>query len=138
MTTKRTARAGRIALVTLGLIIAGSVFGALAGGTAFVTVGLLAGAGISTDPLMIGAFFGAPLGAMTAPLLSWLLLRQVPIGTMFLVCSIGAAIGGVIGWFATAAGGDIMLNPLVGAFVGCLVAAVVLWHRVRLRAHRTA
>lgn len=33
-------RTGRIALVTVGLIVAGFVFGALAGGTAFVTVGL--------------------------------------------------------------------------------------------------
>ena len=131
-------RAGRIALVTIGLIVAGVVFGALAGGTAFVTVGLLAGERISTDAFAIGAVFGAPLGAITAPLLSWLLLRHVPIGRMFLVCTIGAAIGGVIGWFATTAGGDIMVNPLAGAFIGCLVSAVVLWHRVRIRAHQAA
>ena len=119
-------RTGRIALVTIGLIVAGFVFGALAGGTAFVTVGLLAGEGISTETFAIGAIFGAPLGAITAPLLSWMLLRRVPIGKMFLVCTIGAAIGGVIGWFASLAGGDIMINPLVGAFVGCLIAAVTL------------
>lgn len=137
-TTKSMARAGRIALVTIGLIVAGFVFGALAGGAAFVTVGLLAGGWISTDTIVIGAAFGAPLGAITAPLLSWLLLRHVPIGRMFVVCTIGAAIGGVIGWFATIAGGDIMVNPLVGAFIGSLVSAIVLWHRVRIRAHRTA
>ena len=131
-------RAGRIALVTIGLIVAGLVFGALAGGTAFVTVGLLAGEGISTDVFAIGAVFGAPLGAITAPLLSWLLLRHVPIGRMFLVCTVGAAIGGVIGWFATTAAGDIMVNPIAGAFIGCLVSAVILWHRVRIRAQRTA
>lgn len=129
-------RAGRIALVTIGLIVAGLVFGAFAGGIAFVTVGLLAGEGISTEAFAIGAIFGAPLGAITAPLLSWLLLRHVPIGKMFLVCTIGAAIGGVIGWFAAIAGRDIMVNPLAGAFIGCLVSAVVLWHRVRIRSGR--
>ena len=126
-------RAGRIALVTIGLIVAGVVFGAFAGGTAFVTVGLLAGERISTDAFAIGAIFGAPLGAITAPLLSWLLLRQVPIGTMFLVCTIGAAIGGILGWFAAIAGEDIMVSPLAGAFLGCLVSAFVLWHRARIR-----
>ena len=131
-------RAGRIALVTIGLIVAGVVFGAVAGGTAFLTVGLLAGERISTEAFAIGAVFGAPLGAITAPLLSWLLLRQVPIGTMFLVCTIGAAIGGVLGWFATFAGGDIMVNPLAGAFIGCLVSAVTLWYRVRIRVQRAA
>ena len=125
-------RAGRIALVTLGLMVAGVLFGPLAGGTAFTTVGLLAGEGISTESFGIGAIFGAPLGAITAPLLSWLLLRHVPLGKMFLVCSIGTGIGGVVGWFGTTEGGDIMRNPLMGAFVGCLIAAVGLWWRVRV------
>lgn len=138
ITTEPTARASRIALVTIGLIMAGLVFGAVAGGTAFVMVGLLTGEGIATERFVIGAVFGSPLGAITAPLLSWLLLRRVPIGRMFLVCTIGAAIGGVIGWFATIAGGDILANPLAGAFIGCLVSAVVLWHRVRIRAQKAA
>jgi hypothetical protein len=126
-------RAGRIALVTLGLVGAGFVFGALAGGIAFAIVELLGGEGISTEPFVIGAIFGAPLGALTAPLLSWLLLRHVPLGRMFVVCSIGTAIGGLVGWFATSAGGDIMANPIAGAFVGCLIAATALSYRARLR-----
>ena len=113
-------------------MVAGVLFGALAGGTAFTTVGLLAGEGISTESFGIGAIFGAPLSAITAPLLSWLLLRHVPLGKMFLVCSIGTGIGGVVGWFGTTEGGDIMRNPLMGAFVGCLIAAVGLWWRVRV------
>ena len=124
-------RATRIALVTIGLIGAGILFGALAGGTAFVMVGLVSGEGISTEALGIGAIFGAPLGALTAPLLAWLLLRQAPLGKMFLVCFVGTAIGGVVGWFATTAGGDIMVNPLVGGFVGCVIAAIALRVRVQ-------
>lgn len=124
-------RAVRISVITIGLVAAGIVFGALAGGTAFATVGVIAGERITLDAFWVGAVFGAPLGALTAPMLSWLLLRHVPLGKMFLVCSIGTAIGGVVGWFATAAGGDIMLNPLVGAFVGCVIAAIALRSRVR-------
>jgi hypothetical protein len=119
-------------LVTIGLVGAGIVFGALAGGTSLAFVGLLAGR-ISTELFWVGAFFGAPLGAVTAPLLAWLLLRRVPLGRMFLVCSIGTAIGGVAGWFATAAGGNILVNPLGGAFIGCFIAAIALWHKTRLR-----
>jgi hypothetical protein len=126
-------RAGRITVVTIGLVAAGIVFGALAGGIAFATVGVLAGERITIDAFWIGAVFGAPLGALTAPMLSWLLLRHVPLGRMFLVCSVGTAIGGVVGWFAAAAGGNIILNPLAGAFIGCVIAAIALWHRARLR-----
>lgn len=127
------ARLGRIVVVTIGLVGAGIVFGALAGGTAFALVGVLAGARISVELFWVGALFGAPLGAVTAPLLAWLLLRRIPLGRMFLVCSVGTAIGGVIGWFATSAGGDIILNSLGGAFTGCAIAAIALWHRARLR-----
>jgi hypothetical protein len=124
-------RLGRIVVVTIGLVGAGIVFGALAGGTAFAFVGLLAGERISTAVFEIGALFGAPLGAVTAPLLAWLLLRRVPLGRMFLVCSVGTAVGGVAGWFAASMSGDIMLSPLVGAFLGCLVTASALRLRVQ-------
>lgn len=126
-------RAGRILLVTIGLVGAGIVFGALAGGTAFALVALLSEGGISTEVFEVGAIFGAPLGAITAPLLAWVLLRRVALGRMFLVCSVGTIIGGVVGWFATSAGGDIILNPIAGAFMGSLVAAITLWHRARVR-----
>ncbi len=126
-------RLGRIVVVTIGLVGAGIVSGALAGGTAFALVVVLADGRISTELFEIGAIFGAPLGAIIAPLLAWLLLRRVPLGRMFLVCSVGTAIGGVVGWFATAAGGNIILNPIGGAFIGCLVGAIALWHRARVR-----
>jgi len=68
---------GRIVAVTIGLVGAGLLFGAMAGGASFALVGILAGQEISIEALEIGAVFGAPLGAITAPLLSWLLLRHV-------------------------------------------------------------
>ena len=120
----------RIVAVTIGLVGAGLLFGAIAGGTSFALVGILAGEDISIEAFEIGAIFGAPLGAITAPMLSWLLLRHVPLGKVFLVCSVGTAIGGVIGWFSTSTG-DIVLNSLASAFIGCLIAAVALHLRVQ-------
>ncbi len=124
-------RVARIIAVTSGLVGAGIVLGAIAGGTAFWAVGVITEHAFSREAFGIGALFGAPLGAVTAPSLSWLLLRHVALGKMFLVCSIGTAIGGVVGWFSTTAGGDIMLNPLVGALVGCVTAAIALRSRVQ-------
>ncbi|HEV2672254.1 MAG TPA: hypothetical protein VGU74_14270, partial [Gemmatimonadales bacterium] len=98
-------RAGRIIAVTIGLVAAGILFGAIAGGAAFVAVGLIGGERMSVEAFEFGALVGAPLGAVTAPMLSWLLLRHAPLGKMFLVCCVGTAIGGIGGWFATSAGG---------------------------------
>jgi len=124
-------RVARIIAVTSGLVGAGIVLGAIAGGAAFWTVGVITEHVFSREAFGIGAVFGAPLGAVTAPSLSWLLLRHVALGEMFLVCSVGTAIGGVLGWFSMTAGGDIMLNPVVGAFVGCVIAAIALRYRVQ-------
>ncbi len=124
-------RVARIIAVTSGLMGAGIVLGAIAGGTAFWAVGVITEHAFSREAFGIGAAFGAPLGAVTAPLLAWLLLRHVALGAMFLVCSIGTAIGGVLGWFSMTAGGTIMLNPLVGALVGCVIAAIALRSRVQ-------
>jgi hypothetical protein len=49
---------------------------------------------------------------------------------MFLVCSLGTAVGGVVGWFATTAGGDIMVNALLGGFIGWVIAALALRSRM--------
>lgn len=122
-------RAARVVVVTIGLVAAGFIFGALAGGAAFAMVVLVPGEGPSLWAFGIGAFYGAPLGAVTAPLLSWLLLRRVPLGRMFLVCSIGTTIGGIGGWFS-AGSADILLTPIMGAFAGCLIAALGLHLRV--------
>jgi len=124
-------RIGRIVRVTLGLMGARFVCGAVAGGAAFSTIALMEGEGIWLGAFAIGAIYGAPLGAVTAPLLSWLLLRRVPLGLMFSACSIGTMIGGILGWVTTPQAGDSVVRALVGALIGCVVAAGVLWSRVR-------
>ena len=53
-------RVVRIVSVSLGLIGAGLIFGALAGGAAFSTVVLMEGEGISLGAFGIGAIYGAP------------------------------------------------------------------------------
>ena len=129
------ARIGRVVAVTLGLLGAGFVFGAIAGGTALTLVTLPSG--IHWEAFFIGAVFGAPLGAVCAPVVSWLLLRRVPLGRMFLVCSAGTVIGGMFGAVTAAGGGDFVLQSIAGAFLGCVFAAAVLWYQTRARS-RTA
>jgi len=106
-------RAGRVLSVTVGLVAAGGVCGATAGAVALSIVLALMGEGITLADAGVGALFGAPLGAVTAPLLSWLFLRRVPLGRMFLWCSVGTTIGGTIG-------------GLPGALLGCLMTAIIL------------
>ncbi|SRR5258705_6384701 len=125
-------RLRRIVAVTAGLIVTGAVAGGIAGGGALSFCLWL------TSPLdppglgwfAFGGILGAALGGVTAPILAWLLLRQVPLGRMFVVCAVGTMLGGVVGWFATPRSGDIALIPLIGAFVGCLMMVIVLRYRV--------
>lgn len=78
--------AGRIFAVTLGLAVAGTVFGAVAGtlalGTSLVLSQQFDG---FTKPLLfvVAATLGAILGAGCAPLAGWLLLRRLPLGRAF-------------------------------------------------------
>jgi len=127
----------RIVALTAGLTITGAMAGGIAGGTALTICFLVTPphnpfsvAGV-LSVFLLGGLFGAPLGGVTAPILAWLLMRHVPLGKMFLVCSVGTAIGGIVGWFVTTAGGNIMLNPLVSAFVGCVIAAIALRSRMQ-------
>ena len=125
------ARVLRIAGVTAGLIAAGAVFGTLAGAAA-LTIGLW----LEHDPwsvnmgLVVGPIFGGPIGAITAPVLAWFLLRRVPLGKMFVWLSAGTTIGGVIGWMTTSGGMQIS-SGLAGAFIGCVVAAIRMRYEER-------
>lgn len=129
----------RILGVTVGLSAAGALCGALAGAAA-----LTASLWLEHDPfavsigVVVGAILGAPLGALTAPILGWGFLRRVPLGPMFVQMSAGTTIGGVIGWI-TVAGDARVTSGLLGAVIGCLVAAARLQYRAhRLEAWRSA
>src|SRR3990170_6476435 len=91
----------RILAVTVGLIVAGAVFGAIAGGVAFGIATLITeGPAAAADPsvLLIGGFFGGPIGAVTGPAVAWLLLRHVSLGRLFSGAVLGTVVGGVAGW----------------------------------------
>ena len=121
-------RAGRILAVTLGLAVAGAVVGAVAGALALVASLIL-----SQDvehlkqPLLfaVAATLGAMVGTACVPLAYWLLLQRIPLKRAFGGLTVGATIGGVVGWFLprSFAHGD---GILITAAVGFFGAAVVL------------
>lgn len=119
-------RPARAALVTTGLVGVGALFGALAGTVALAISLTIDGLASIMVAAYLGTLFGAPLGAVAAPILGWLLLRRVPLGRMFVGCAAGTVIGGVIGFILSPSVGDIMVGGLGGAFLGCLGVAVIL------------
>jgi hypothetical protein len=121
--------ARRIVGVTLGLVGAGAVLGAVAGAVAVAISVLITENDTSGEGLLVGAFFGAPLGAITAPVLAWLMLRTVPLGKMFVVTAGGTAVGAIVGWVTTTSGTAEVVNGLAGAFIGCVVGAITLRYR---------
>lgn len=106
-------RTYRIVAVTLGLMGAGIICGAVAGAVAITVVLTIMGDWLPFEGATGGAVVGGILGAIAAPSLSWLLLRRVPLGRMFWVCTLGTIVGGVVG-------------GILGAFLGCLGAAAIL------------
>ena len=123
----------KVATITLGLMITGACFASLAGAASLTTA-----LWIEQDPwymlgLFVGPFYGAPIGAIMAPVLAWAFLRRVPLGQMFVSLSAGTAIGGVVGWvttFTTLEGPKVVAG-LAGAVIGCLVAAIRLRYQAR-------
>jgi hypothetical protein len=112
----------RILAVTGGLILAGILAGALAAGCGWVIAALLSGNWrLALDPKIwrFSALVGGFIGAVAAPLTSWLFLRHVPLGRLiFQTTIVTAVIGGVS--FA------LNLNPFLLASVGFVGAAVRL------------
>jgi hypothetical protein len=139
-----TSRLGRIIAVTVGLSVAGAIFGALAAVMGLVVLTVLSGGGAPMlDMAVIPAILGASLGAVGAPAIAWLLLRYVPLGKAIAWSTVGTAAGGVVGWLLatvldraspgidTAVGSQVR-GAILGAIAGFLAAALIL----RLRAAR--
>ena len=125
----------RVALVALGLIPAGAVAGALAGGLgAMILMTVSDGLHAAPNPLVLGVagVVGDFLGAVILPVAGFTLLRHVPLGRALAETIVATALGGAIGvqllgvWW------------LVGPLVGFGVAATRLWalaRRARKRQH---
>ncbi|MFL5612954.1 MAG: hypothetical protein ACJ796_04760 [Gemmatimonadaceae bacterium] len=118
-------RPARIALVTAGLSLAGGIGGAFCAAAA---VALIAGIEVGSGALVsrdfarllgLSAAFGAFAGMIGAPVLSWAVLRRVPLGR--------AAVFTTIGTLAGAVGGELVqpFNPYARTVPGVLVGALL-------------
>ena len=88
----------RLAVITGGLALTGALVGALAGATALAIVMLLSSeVARSSELLTIAAQVGALLGAISAPLVVWVILPRVPLGHAFLRLTLGTIVSGVLG-----------------------------------------
>jgi hypothetical protein len=126
----------RIAVATAGLIVAGAVFGTIAG--AVMLALWIAAIGAFVAPvddlafvLTFGLVYGGQLGAVLGPIAAWLLMRHVPLGIAVGGTTLGTLASGGIGLIV---GG----NPLVGMLWGMAgfgISAIAL--RLRYPPHTT-
>lgn len=139
----------RVTLISIGLILAGSVSGAVSGFMA-IEVGVAAYFhSVAPRELIAGAsIIGAAFGALAAPMIAWSLLRSVPVWLAVSGIAAGAGIGGAIGVLAGASSVNpyvplaLTLPPvpqgLLGALLGAMVVAVCLRWRAKRLAPRPA
>ena len=126
--------------ITLSIAGLGALAGGVAGGVlASVVVAILAVDArqlLDWFPYVIGAEFGAPLGAILLPIAAWTLMRHVTFGRAVLGTIAGALIGGFVGYFVSPKidGPDVnaLFRSLAGGVLGFALAAILL--RLRARA----
>ena len=126
-------RTNRIVVITLGLVAAGAVCGAVAGVVAFtIGVRLTHAPSAATDLrlLPLPASIGAALGAVILPIVSWVLLRRVPLGQAILATVLGTIVGGTLGLVVPLVG-DRGVSSIAGGCVGFCLAALFLALRAR-------
>lgn len=124
-------RIARIMAVTAGLVVAGALFGGLAGAAVLVLwamqlEGVYAALSDPSIPLM-GALFGGVVGAVLGPLAAWLLMRHVPLWLAVGGTTLGTLAGGAVGMLLTGAP-DL---SMYAGMAGFAVSAIAL--RVRTR-----
>jgi hypothetical protein len=119
-------RSSRILVVTGALALTGAVVGALCG-VLSVTLALLPVRGFGGFDAGIFALagpVGGAVGAVTTPLIAWVLLRNVPLGRAILQCAVGTVAGGVLASWTNFH--NPLFSPIVGATLGFTVAALHL------------
>lgn len=97
----------RIAVVTAGLMVAGGVFGTVAGLLVLLAWGLAGGDAILgmhdlSVMLQVAVVFGGGLGAVMGPVSAWVLMRRVPLWLAVGGTTLGTLASGGIGLLATA------------------------------------
>ena len=125
---------GRAASITLAIALVGAIIGGVMGAILFAAWRSLSwivaydGNG-GASVIALGAAAGAGLGAVLAPLTSWVFLRRVTLGTALLQTTLGTTVGAAIGLALDGAGltpKSLVPASLVGAIAGFLAAAVRL------------
>src|SRR4051812_33517031 len=93
----------RIFAVTVGLLAAGAVAGALASVAALAIGMWLSGDSVGAttldrEILAVVAMLGGLFGGVLLPATAWVFLRRVPLGLAVLGTLIGTTVGGIVGW----------------------------------------
>lgn len=125
---------GRAVSITLAIALVGATIGGAMGGLLFAAWRGLHWLSIwngesAARVIGAGAGAGAALGAVLAPLTSWVFLRRVPLGKALVQTTVGTTIGAAIGLAVDSVGPThrfIVPASLVGAIVGFLAAATRL------------
>jgi hypothetical protein len=131
-------RIKRIAAVTAGLIVAGGVFGTIAGVIVLLAWTLMLGEPLIITPgdlgsvLHLAMFFGGVPGTVLGPIAAWLLMRHVPLGLAVAGTTLGTLAGGVGALVAT----EDPFAALLYGMAGFGLSAVGLWLRVPRRERR--
>ena len=112
----------KVVVVTVALMIVGTVVGALTSVLALAAVLMLRGSPGAPQLLaavMMAAYAGAAIGAVMAPVVAWILLRRVPLWRAITQTALGTLIGAVVCSFT-------IPGPIVGAIIGFTLAAIRL------------
>lgn len=120
---------------TLLLVVGGAVLGAFTGTLCLVLLSIPGfrewPSGYLTVPIFMGTFVGAPLGAVSAPILGWFVLRRVPARRVVVYTPVGTLVGSfvalVLGWLvADVADGRGIFYLVGGAVLGLVGTAFAL------------
>jgi len=123
-------RVFRLLAITLGLAGVGALFGGVAGGVGLAIV-LLFEPQLWRSAFEFCAFaasVGAVLGMIGAPVVTWVMLRRVPLGRMFTLLTLGTTGAAVLGWFVFSPI-DVIWGPTLAGFFGFMATAIALSYR---------
>ena len=138
-TVESRGRLDRISLVTAGISAVGGVIGGACAALTVAIVAMIEGgitalsaAGTPTL-LAVASGFGAVVGMIGAPMLSWALLRRVALGRAIAYTALGTVVGAVVGELTVAFVSYPRLFPgvIAGALVGYLSAGAALHLQAR-------